>query len=49
MALEITDIVLETLPRLHLDSEEVIGVLLQLPSRSVLVIENQLHLLKAPE
>jgi len=48
LALEITDIVLETLLRLHLDNEDVIDVLL-IPPRSVLVIESLLHLFEALE
>ena len=37
------------LTRLHLDSEEVITVLLQLPRRSILVVEGLLHLFEALE
>jgi len=49
LALKITDIVLESLSRLHLDYEEVIIVFLQLSSGSVLVVEGLLHLFKALE
>ena len=45
MALEITDIVLEALSRLH---EEVI-VALQFSSGSILVVEGLLHIFKALE
>ena len=44
LALKITDIVFKTLPGLHFDREEVISILLQLSSRSVLVIESLFHL-----
>ena len=40
---------LETLPGFHLDSDEVIVVLLQLSPRSILMVEGLLHLLEAPE
>ena len=44
LTLKITDILFETLLGLYLDSKEVIVVLSQLSSRSVLVVENLLHL-----
>ena len=49
LALEITDIVLKILPRLHPDSEEVIAVFLQLRPRSVLVVKDLLHLSEESE
>jgi len=49
LALEITDILLEALPRLHFDGDEVVVVLLELPSGSVLVVEDLLHLFEALE
>ena len=39
----------EALSSVHLDCEEVVVVLLKLPSGSVLVIESLLHLFEAPE
>ena len=49
LALEIADILLEALLRLHFDDKEVVVILLELPSGSVLVIKGQLHLLEALE
>ena len=49
MTLEVTGILLETLPKFHLDGKEVIVVLPQLPSGSALVVEILLHLLEVPE
>jgi len=46
LALDITDIVLEALPRLHLDGEEVIVVLLEFVMGSKLIIEGLPHLLE---
>ena len=46
LTLEITDVMFKSLSRLYLDCEEVIVVILNLPSRSLLVIKGLLHLLK---
>ena len=46
LALEIIDVVFETLPGIHLDREEVIDIFLQLSSGSILVEEGLLHLFK---
>ena len=40
MALQITDVIFETLSRLHLSREEVIDVILKFLSESVLLIED---------
>jgi len=47
LTLEITDKLLEALLRLYFDGEKVVVVLLELLSRSVLVVECQLHFLEA--
>ena len=39
----------EALSELHLDHEEMIVVLLELPLKSVLVIEDLLHVFKTPK
>ena len=44
LSLEITDVMFEALSGLHFDCEEVIAVLLKLPSGRVLVIKGPLHL-----
>ena len=49
LTLEITDMLLETLPGLYIDSKEVIAILPQLPSGSIFVVEDLLHLLEVPE
>ena len=49
LALQISGILFEAIPKLHFDGEEVVVVLLEPPSGSVLVVEGLLHLLKAPE
>ena len=49
LALEIIDIVFEVFSELHLNHEEMIDVLLELSSRSILVIESLLHLFEALE
>jgi len=49
LALEITDILFETFPKLHLDGEEVTVVLPQLPSGSIVVVESLLHFLEVLE
>ena len=49
LALEITDIALQGLSLLHLDSEEVVVVLLELLSRGILVEKGVANFLKAPE
>ena len=46
LALKITDIVLEPVPRLHLDGEEMINVLLEFVSGSELIVERSPHLLE---
>jgi len=45
LALKITDIVLEPVPRLHLDGEEMINVL-EFVSGSELIVERSPHLLE---
>jgi len=49
LALEIIDIMFEVLSGLHLNRDEVIVVLLKLPSGSILVIESLLHLFEGPK
>ena len=49
LALKITNIVFEAISGLHLDCEEVVVILLELPSGSILVIESLLQLFEAPE
>ena len=49
LSLEITNIMFEALSGLHFDCEEVIAVLLKLPSGGVLVIKGSLHLFETPE
>jgi len=49
LAPKITDIVFEALSDLHLDCEEVVAVLLEIPSGSIPVIESLLHLFDSGE
>ena len=49
LALEVTDVIIEALSGLHLDRGKVIDVILKLQSRSIFVIEGQLHLFETPE
>ena len=49
LALKIIDVMFEALFGFHLDHEEVIVILLKLPSESILVIESLLHLFETPK
>jgi len=49
LALKITDIVFEAPSSLHLDCEKVVTILLELPSKRIIVIESMLHLFESPE
>ena len=49
LTLKIFDVALENFPLLHLDSEEIVDVLLKLLSLSILVIEEITDLLKVPK